>query len=180
MRALTRFDKAVARFLFAVPLMYVLYWMGLLAGHLATSEVSPPREWNELLSVVVVGALTFAGILSTIELGVLEERRGHGLAVLVSGGMLSVVGVVAINGLVAHDFPFWLRFWQHDFMPSDIVLGSRFWSSHSPFFLWIVMILSVVLVASIRLVAVTWPEGVSGTVRRAECPLWRCTRGTRG
>lgn len=160
-KVLSSVDRSVARFLFAVPGMYILYWFGLLAGHFAVNDPSPIRGWIDLASVVVVGAISFAAVVSTIELGVLEKRRGHGLAVILATGVVSLIGVVAINGLVAQELPFWLRFWQYGFSTSDIVLGSQFWSTHSPFFLWMVMILSILFILVVRVVLVIWPGGAT-------------------
>lgn len=159
-------DRVVARFLFAVPCMYILYWFGLLAGHFAINDPSPPRGWIELLSVVVAGAITFAVVLSTIEFGVMEKRRGHGLAVIFASGIVSLIGVVAINGLITQDLPFWLRFWQYGFSVNDIILNSHFWSSHSPFFLWIAMILSVLFIGVARGVVVIWPKRSTSLKKR--------------
>ena len=163
---LSGLDRAIARFLFAVPCMYILYWFGLLAGHFAINDPSPTRVWIELLSVVVVGAITFSAVLCTIEFGVMEKRRGHGLAVIFASGIVSLTGVVAINGLVTQHLPFWLRFWQHDFTASDIILGSTFWTSHSPLFLWAAMILSVLFIAVARGVVTIWSKGSARQIER--------------
>ena len=164
--ALSSFDCAVARFLFAIPCMFILYWFGLLAGHFAINEPSPSREWVDLASAVVVGAIAFVAVISTIEFGVLEKRRGHGLAVILAAGVVSLIGVVAINGLIAQELPFWLRFWLFDFSPSDIVLGSPFWVSHTPFFLWVVMILFVLFTGIARFVMLVWPGGTAKLIKR--------------
>lgn len=153
---LSPLDRALARFLFAVPLVYMLYWFGLLSGHFSTFTPSPPREWSALISVVLVGAVSFSAILTTIDAGVVESRRGHGLAVILAVLILSMVGVVANSSLVANEFPFWLRLWSAEFGPDHIVLDGRFWISHSPFFLWFLMIFVTLLVVIGKLIASSW------------------------
>lgn len=165
-RRLGQFDHALARFLFAVPLVYMLYWFGLLSGHFATYTPSPPREWLALISVVFVGSVSFAAVLSAIDAGVAEERRGHGLAVLLAALVLSMTGAVANSSLISNEFPFWLRLLSPEFGLHDIVLDSRFWISHSPFFLWLMMVIGSLFGVMGKLTTVSWPSNLGGAVSR--------------
>lgn len=159
-QTLSSVDRAFSRFLFAIPFFYILYWLGLLAGHFAINEVSPTRGWGDIASVVVIGAVSFVAIMSTIEFGVSEQRRSHGFAVLLAAGIVSLIGVIAINGLVLNGPPFWLRLWHHDFNIHEIDLGSRFWSTHAPFLLWITIISSILFIGIARFVITAWPGGM--------------------
>lgn len=163
---LTHVDVFVARFLFAVALMYMLYWFGLLAGHFATNDPSPTRGWPELLVVVGLGAFSFAAIMAAVEWGVREHRRGHGLAVMFSGLVLSMAGAVAISGITAQALPFWLRLWHRHFSYNDIVLDASFWTSHTPFGIWGIMLSGLLFTGMARGVLLIWPGGPSVATRK--------------
>lgn len=163
---LTLLDRCVARFLFAAPLVYMLYWGGLLAGHFSTLAPSPPREWGALIAVVLIGSASFSIILTMIEIGVAENRKGHGLAVLLGGLVAAIVGTIAINGVISFEAPFWLRFVSASLSVHDVILDGLFWISHAPFFLWGVMVLSVIVVVMAKTVALCWPEASNGLARR--------------
>jgi hypothetical protein len=149
-KELSHVDVFVARFLFAVTLMYVLYWFGLLAGHFATNDPSPHRGWPELLVVVSLGAFSFAAILAAVEWGVREHRRGHGLAVMFAALVLSIAGAVAIHGIITHELPFWLRLWHRGFSSSDINLDASFWTSHILIIIWGIMLSGVLFISLAR------------------------------
>ena len=165
-KKLSHVDVFVARFLFAVAVMYVLYWLGLLAGHFATNDPSPSQGWSELLVVVGLGAFSFAAIMAAVEWGVREHQRGHGLAVMFSGLVLSIAGAVAIYGITAQKLPFWLRLWHHDFSTSDIVLDAPFWTSHTPFSIWGIMLSCVLFVGMARGVLFIWPGGTEAAASK--------------
>ncbi len=154
---LSHVDLFVARFLFAVAAMYLIYWFGLLAGHFATNDPSPTRGWSELIVVVGLGAFSFAAIMAAVEWGVRDQQRGHGLAVIFSGLVLSIAGAVAIHGITVQALPFWLRLWQPDFSSSDIVLDASFWTSHIPFVIWGMMMSGVMFTFMARGVLLIWP-----------------------
>lgn len=158
---LSHVDVFIARFLFAISIMYTLYWFGLLAGHFATNDPSPTRGWPGLLVVVGLGAFSFAAIMAAVEWGVREQQRGHGLAVMFSVLVLSIAGAVAIHGITVQALPFWLRFWQPDFSSSDIVLDASFWTSHTPFGIWGQMLFVMLLTGMVRGVLLIWPGGSS-------------------
>lgn len=162
----TQLDRTVARFLFAAPLVYMIYWGGLLAGHFSTFAPSPPREWGALIAVVVLGSASFAAIVTIIDVGVVENRKGHGLAVFLGGLVVAMVGTIAINGLVTHEFPFWVRVWGADFSIQEVTLDGLFWISHAPFFLWGIMVLSTVGVFLAKVVIQCWHMVSDGFIQR--------------
>lgn len=163
---LSSFDMVVSYFLFAIPFFYVVYWFGLLAGHFAINEVSPIRDWNDLVVVVGISAASFAAMSSTVKFGVQERRQGHGLAVLLAAGVVALTCVVTIQALLVQGLPFWLTVWQYDFQASDIVLDGQFWISHSPFFLWVVMMLFILLMVVSKIVTSFWPGGAVAIQQR--------------
>lgn len=163
-KKLSHVDVFVARFLFAVAFMYVLFWFGLLAGHFATNDPSPTRGWSELLVVVGLGAFSFTAIMAAVEWGVREQQRGHGLAVMFSGLVMSIVGAVAIFGITAQELPFWLRLWHQDFSSGDIILDAAFWTSHTPFAIWGGMLSGVLFTGMARGGLVIWPGGPSAAL----------------
>lgn len=170
-------EKFLARLLFALPVCYLLYWLGLLAGFYAVAEPSPDRNWTGLLAVMGIGSLSFAVILATIDAGMRIAVRGRGLVLLVVCLMVGIAGMMAIAGLTGQ-LPRILNL-AGSGSGAELSLDPAFWIAQVPVSFWVVILGSVVMLALGRLLVFVAPGGGAWILRHAflAVAVWVSTGG---
>lgn len=141
-------EKFLARMLLGLPVCYILYWLGLLAGHFSLLVPSPERDWTTLTATMAIGSLAFAATLGTLDVGVAGKDRGHASAVLGAGIVVATASALGIAGLAGEEHPPWLLIGR-DFS-GTISLSPAFWVTHLPFAPLALMLVSILLLGVAR------------------------------
>jgi len=127
-------EKATARFAFAVPISFMLYWLGLLAGYFAVEHPVPVHGWRSLCATVVVGSAVFAATMALFDTardGGLTRRLVTSLGALA----LAVLGTIAIAFLSSVANP--VSMVAGVGASGAITLGPAFWVTHVPLVPWV-------------------------------------------